>query len=111
MEHPRTVLVINQDQMGHGDRALGQKVLGTFFKKCIALHGLDSVLFFNGGAKLLAADSPVRAELSALEQNGIDLLGCGTCLEHFGVEVAVGTVSGMEEIVAQMAKAEKVITL
>ena len=111
MSRSTTVVVLNHDQMGHGDRALGQKILGTFLKKCIALHGLETIVFFNGGVRLVAADSPVRAELDHLEEQGIDLLPCGTCLDALGVEVAVGTVSGMDEIVAELAKAEKVLTL
>jgi hypothetical protein len=49
--HPamQTVVVLNQDQMGHGDRALGQKILGTFLKQSIALRGFDAIVLFNAG--------------------------------------------------------------
>lgn len=106
-----TVLVLNQDQMGHGDRALCQKVLGTFLKKAIALHGLTAIAFYAAGVKLVAADSPVLTELKLLEERGIDILPCGTCLNHFGVAPAVGKVSDMDTIVAELARAAKVITL
>ena len=111
MAKPKTVVIVNQDQMGHGDRELGHKILGTFLRKCIALHGLEAIVFYNGGVRLVAGDSPVLAELTSLEEDGVDLLPCGTCIDALGVEVAVGKVSNMDEIVAELARAEKVVTL
>ncbi|MBL8751668.1 MAG: DsrE family protein [Planctomycetes bacterium] len=107
----QTVVVLNQDQMGHGDRALGQKILGTFLKKSIALPGFDTIVLFNAGVKLVAADSPVLGELRALEERGIDLVPCGTCLQHFGITPAVGKVGDMDAIVRELGQAQKVITL
>ena len=106
-----TVLVLNQDQMGHGDRALCQKVLGTFLKKAIALHGLTAIVFYASGVKLVAADSPVLTELRLLEERGIDMIPCGTCINHYGVTPAVGKVSDMDTVMAEIARAAKVITI
>jgi intracellular sulfur oxidation DsrE/DsrF family protein len=104
-------VVLNQDQMGHGDRALGQKILATFLRKSIRLADLTSIVFFNSGVKLVAKDSPVLAELRALHDRGVDLVPCGTCLQAFGVEPAVGNVSDMETILTELDRAHKVITL
>ena len=106
-----TIVVCNQDQMGHGDRELGQKILGTFFKKSIALPDFTAIVFFNSGVKLVAAGSPVLAELQALEERGVDLVPCGTCLQAFGVEPQVGEVSDMDTIVGEIGRAAKVVTL
>ena len=106
-----TIVVMNQDQMGHGDRALGQKILGTFLKKSIALPPFSAIVFWNAGVKLVAADSPVLAELRLLEERGVDLVPCGTCVAHFGVTPAVGKVSDMDTIVREIGRAAKVITL
>jgi len=107
----QTVVILNQDQMGHGDRALGQKILGTFLKKSIALPGFDAIVMFNTGVKLVAADSPVLTELKLLEERGIDLVPCGTCLQHFGITPAVGKIGDMDAIVRELGRAAKVITL
>lgn len=107
----RTVVVLNQDQMGHGDRALGLRILGTFLRKAIALDGLDALVFFNSGVKLLAPGSPVLAELTLLAEHGVDLVPCGTCVEHFGLSLAVGHVSDMDTILRELSAAQKVITL
>lgn len=106
-----TIVVCNQDQMGHGDRALGQKILGTFLKKSIALQDFTAIVFFNAGVKLVAADSPVLAELRLLEERGVDLVPCGTCLQHFQITPAVGKVADMDAIVREIGRAAKVVTL
>lgn len=106
-----TVVVCNQDQMGHGDAALGRKILATFFKKSIALPDFGAIVFFNSGVRLVCEGSPVLAELRALEERGIDLVPCGTCLTHFGLSPLVGKVSDMDTIVAELGRAAKVITI
>jgi intracellular sulfur oxidation DsrE/DsrF family protein len=106
-----TVVVLNQDQMGNGDAALGQKILATFLKKSIRMTGFSAIVFFNSGVKLVGKDSPVLAELRALEEGGVDLVPCGTCLQHFAVTPAVGKVSDMDTILEEIARAKKVVTL
>jgi selenium metabolism protein YedF len=108
-----TVLLLNHDGMGHGDPTLGLKILGTFLRKTPALDKLRAVLLVNGGVKLAIEGSPVLPELRQLHDNGVDICPCGTCLDHFGLreKLAVGEVSNMDAIVAELAKAEKVITL
>ncbi|MEM8710885.1 MAG: DsrE family protein, partial [Planctomycetota bacterium] len=102
-------LFLNKDQMGHGDRDLSQRILKTFLQKAIALKGLDAVLMVNSGVKLTAPDSEVLGELTMLEENGVDMVPCGTCLNHYGVEPAVGKVGSMDEIISALSKAEKVV--
>jgi hypothetical protein len=106
-----TVVVLNQDQLGHGDRELGQKVLGTFLKKARALEGLDAIVMLNSGVRLVAEDSPVRIELSLLEESGVDLVPCGTCLQHYEVTPVAGRVSDMDTILRELSRAAKVITI
>ncbi len=107
----KTMLYINHDHMGHGDVELGQKLLRTFLKKSGALKGLDAVAFVNTGVKLVAWGSPILPELSQLIENGVDLLACGTCLDHFEIEATVGDRSDMDSILKEMDAADKVITL
>jgi hypothetical protein len=106
-----TIVVINQDQMGHGDRALGHRILGTFLKKSIALPGFSAIVFYNAGVRLVGEHSPVLAELRMLEDRGVDLVPCGTCLQHFGIAPAVGKVSDMDTILREIGRAAKVVTL
>jgi len=106
-----TLIVIKRTQLGEGDPALGQQVLGTFLRKAIALEELTTIAFFNSGVHLTAAASPVLAELTMLEERGVDILPCGTCAEHYGVTPAVGNISNMDDIIMEMNRASKIIDL
>ena len=109
----RTVIALGHDGMGHGDADLGRRILGTFLRKTPALNKLSAVVLFNSGVRLAVEGSPLLAELHQLYEAGVDVKPCGTCLDHFGLraKLAVGHVSNMDEIVDELNKAEKVITL
>lgn len=106
-----TIIVLNHDQMGLGDSELGRKILGTFLGKAPSIQEVTAICFYNSGVKLLAKGSPVLAELTMLEENGVDLYPCGTCVNHYGIELGAGDISSMDQIVQELDKAEKVITL
>ena len=52
-------------------------------------------------------------DLQTLEEQGMRILICGTCLNHFGLKekVAVGTVSNMYTIAEELLGAGKVVTV
>ena len=109
-----TVIVLNKGQMGSGDAELGRKILGTCLRKLpSAFPDLEAVLLFNGGAKLATRDSFVAQELMMLHEQGVDIVVCGTCLEHFGLRdrFLFERPSGMDDILAAMRSADKVITI
>ena len=107
----KTVIVLNHDQMGHGDLTLGQKILTTFLRKSPAMQRVTAIVLYNSGVKLITSDSPVLAELRQLHESGVELRPCGTCLDHYQLTPAVGRASNMDEIVRELDAAEKVITL
>jgi selenium metabolism protein YedF len=109
----RTVIMLGHDGMGQGDAELGRRVLKTFLQKCSALNGLTAILLFNSGVRLAAEGSNVLAELHMLNENGIDVLPCGTCVDHYVLrnQIRTGTVSNMPELIEEMNRADKVIAL
>lgn len=107
----RTVLFLNHDALGHGDPALGARILKTFLQKSVALPDVEAILMVNSGVRLIAPDSVLLPELAMLEERGIELVPCGTCLQHYGVEPALGRISSMDDIIRALGLAEKVITL
>ncbi len=110
----KTVFILNAEGMGRGDDALGQRILTTALSKVSGpFPGLEAIVFFNGGVKLLAEGSPVLPPLAGLHDAGVELVACGTCVDHFQLrdKLKVGRVSGMDEILRLLAAAEKVITL
>ena len=107
----KTVVVLNNDQMGHGDPALGQKILGAFLRKSPVMNEVTAIVLYNSGVKLACPGSPVLGDLHQLHEAGVDLRPCGTCLEHYDIELGVGSASNMDEIIRELDSAEKVITL
>ena len=55
--------------------------------------------------------SDALEDLKYMESQGVEILTCGTCLNHFGLteKLAVGSVTNMYSIVEKMAQAGKVI--
>jgi len=109
----KTVVVINTDQMGHGDRELGRKLLGTCLRKLAGAKHLDTIVLYNSGVRLAVKDSYVAVELTLLHEKGVDILVCGTCVDHFGIRdrLMLDHVSNMDEILTTLQAAAKVITL
>jgi len=107
----RTVVILNHDQMGHGDPELGLRILGAFLRKSPVLNHLDAIVLYNSGVKLITEGSPLLGDLHHLREAGVDLLPCGTCLETFGLKPAFGRASDMDAIIRELDRAEKVITL
>ncbi len=107
----KTVLVLNNDQMGQGDQTLGQKILASFLRKSPVMKNLAAIVFYNNGVKLVTEGSPVLSELTQLHEAGVELRPCGTCLDYYQLKPAVGQASNMDEIIRELDQAKKVITL
>jgi hypothetical protein len=109
----KTVLLIDRYGMGEGDETLSHEVLTTFFNKASALRDLETICFYNGGVKAVFEDAPMLPALSTLHEHGVDLIACGTCVNHFASpeKVKVGRIGSMDDIINAMHKAKKVITL
>ncbi len=109
------VLVIPAEFMGRGEHdELGQILMRGFLhtlNECSPLP--DVVIFFNSGVKLVVEGSPVLEDLRTLEQQGVQILACGTCLGYYGLKekVAVGEVSNMLTIAETMLQAGRVVSL
>jgi selenium metabolism protein YedF len=109
-----TVVIVNADTMGRGDDGLGAKLLGNFLRTIVGLDPKpDAIVFYNAAVKLLGPDSASLEALKQLDEAGVDLLACVTCLEFFSLtqKLAIGQVSNMREIAQRTLAAAKVVTL
>jgi selenium metabolism protein YedF len=110
----KIVIAINQELMGIGDPELGKTLMGAFLKKLWARSEKpDMLILYNGGVKLLGNDSSVLDALYGLEQSGVEIIACGTCLDYYSIDsnLKVGRRSDMVEIVNMMMEAEKLISI
>ena len=108
------LLQIIHDGMGAGDLPLQHTLLRKYLlltQENGALPG--AICFYTSGVKMVAEGSPVLDVLQSLEAQGVRLIVCKTCLEHFGLldKVRAGIVGGMGDILAAQLLADKVITL
>jgi len=108
----RTVLFVTAEEFGRGDEALGAKLmsvmldtLGDFGQR------ISHAIFVNGGAHLTVEGSPVLDQLRQLEQLGVQVLTCGTCLDYLGSadRLAVGKRSNMVEILETLTTAGRIL--
>ena len=78
------VLVLASDEMGQGDAVLGRLLMKGFVYAVTQQDKLpETVLLFNGGAKLSCQGSDSLEDLKELEAQGVEILTCGTCLNHY----------------------------
>ncbi len=98
--------------MGRGDDELGAILMEAFLDTLSQFKGeISHAVFVNAGARLAVEGSPVLAQLCQLEEVGVEVMVCGTCLNHFAIadQLAVGSVSNMYAIIETLSKAERVI--
>jgi selenium metabolism protein YedF len=109
-----TVILLNNDGMGNADPELQHRLIRAYLTLLNEYDMLPSAIcFFTQGVKLVVEGSPVLDLLSALEEKGVWLIVCHTCLNHFGLQekLKVGFVGGMGDVIEAQWRADKVITL
>ncbi len=110
----KILLFITSDVLGNGDRQLGQGLMKNFIATLPELgENLWRIVLVNSGVKLAVQDSPVLDQLQELEQAGVSLLVCGTCLNFYNLleQKRVGQTTNMLDIVTSLDHAGKVINL
>jgi selenium metabolism protein YedF len=107
-----TVIAIASNKMGAGDDALGNRLMESFIFALAQSEDLPAaVVFYNTGALLTTGGSSCLADIMTLENAGVEILTCGTCLKHFDAEdkLKAGTQTNMYTILEKQMKADKVI--
>jgi len=108
----KNLVFLGADVVGAGDDVLGGKLMMNFLLTLKEMgDDLWRIVMVNGGVKLSVEGSPCLKALKDLEDAGVSVLVCGTCLEHFGLsgKNGVGQVTNMLDIVTSFQLATKVI--
>lgn len=106
------VVVIPSDKMGEPEAELGKILMKGFLFALSKQDALpETIIFYNGGARLTTEDSDSLEDLKLMENQGVEILTCGTCLKLLGLEdrLQVGSVSNMYEIVEKLTAAGRVL--
>jgi selenium metabolism protein YedF len=110
----KIMVMVAADRMGHGDDGLGGALLLNFLKTLKEMSpDLWRLIFVNNGVKLTAAGSEAVPILQELAADGVQILVCGTCLNHFQLldKKQVGETTNMLDIVTSMQLADSFINI
>lgn len=92
---------ISSAGIGSGDEPLAALLMRGFLYSLTEADALPArIILMNGGIKLAVEGSESLVNLKRLEDRGVEILVCGTCLEFFQAKdrLAVGHVSNLYEI-------------
>ena len=106
------LVVLSADHMGEGAEELGKILMKSFLYALTQQDELpDTILCYNGGAKLTCEGSESLEDLKDLVARGVEILTCGTCLNFYGIteKLQIGSVTNMYDIVERMSSADRVI--
>ena len=110
----RIVVVLTSDRIGHGDDELGAGLMRNFLKTLKEMGpDLWRIVMVNNGVKLAVEGADTLPILRELEDGGVSLLVCGTCLGHFDLleKKRVGETTNMVDIVTSLQLASQVINM
>jgi selenium metabolism protein YedF len=107
---PKTFLV-QSEGLGRGDEQLGSMLMASFLRLLGESEDKPNCLiFWNAGVRLLCHGSKVLEYLKQLEEQGVKLLACTTCLEYFDLidKLAVGKPTTMAKSIQSMLNSDVV---
>jgi len=106
------VVFITTDVLGTGDRQLGEILMKAFLNTLWDAEPKPAkLLFLNDAVRLTTEGSEVLDSLRLLEEAGVEIFSCGTCLEYYELKdkLKVGSVTNMYDTVDSLLSASKII--
>lgn len=107
------VIFLTTDSMGNGDPGLGAQILETFFTLLKQREQLPAAIFCaNRGVLALTERSLASVHLKELEDKGVPVLACATCVDYYDVreQLTAGEISSMGHFM-DLADKYEVMTL
>lgn len=105
---------IGSDKMGSGDIQLGKILMKSFIYTVRETTPYPAtIVLFNSGVYLTCEGSEVLDDLLALEEEGVEIISCGTCLDFYHIKdkLAVGSISNMYTIYEKLRNSNNTINL
>lgn len=107
------MILLSSDQLGNGEPELGEGLLETFFTLLKQKEELPAAVFcMNKGVFTLTERSFVSLQLKELEERGLEVLACKTCVDYYELndKLIAGKISGMAQFI-ELASKYEVLTL
>lgn len=112
LEDENIVIVIDSDEMGKGDKELGEVLIKGFIYSLTEMETLPkTIILYNKGVFLATKNENTIEDLKKLEEMGVEIISCGTCVNYYGLQesLKVGTLTNMYTILDRQMKATKVV--
>ncbi len=106
------VIYIHSNTMGTGDDDLGSILMKGFIKTLMDVDPKPvKIIFVNKGKYLTTGGSELIEDIREMEEMGVEVLSCGTCLDFFHrkASLEVGIASNMFDIASALMQADKVV--
>ena len=105
------VFLIQSDGLGRGDDKLGKLLMANFLR--LLGESKDkprTLIFWNAGVRLVCDSSPVLEHLKRLQEQGVEILACTTCLEYFELvdKIKIGRPTTMGNSIQSMMSSDMV---
>lgn len=107
-------VLVCDDRMGAGAEELGKILIkGYFYALTESKPYPKAILFMNQGVNLTIEGSESLEHIKMLEDQGVEILSCGTCLDFYDLKskLMVGSISNMYTIVEKMNEVTKVVRI
>jgi selenium metabolism protein YedF len=81
---PSKTILVQSETLGRGNDELGQLLMANFLRLLgESKEKPAALIFWNTGVRLVSEGSWALNHLKALEEQGIEILACRTCLDFF----------------------------
>jgi len=112
-EQEKAVILITTNLFGQGEEELGKILMKSFLYTLTQMENIKQMIFMNSGVFLTTEGSEVLELLKTMEEKGVEILSCGTCLDYYGLKdkLAVGKVTNMYAAVEAITTASRSVTL
>lgn len=108
----QTVILFKSPGLGEGSAELGRVLMNSFlYTLRESAEGIEAIILLNSAVSLTCEGSEVLEHLESLENRGVEIISCGTCLDYYDLKnsLKVGSISNMYNIWETLQKAAKVL--
>jgi len=108
-------ILFTNNKIGRGDDDLGKVLMKGYIFTLSEMEELPKyIMFVNSGVELTTKGSESIDDLKVLEERGVEILSCGTCLDYLNIDLSaleVGSVTNMYTIVDNTINVKNTITI
>jgi selenium metabolism protein YedF len=107
-------IAIGSDKLGVGEEKLGDILMNSFIYTVKETTPWPrTIVLFNSGVKLTCKGSKVLEDLKWMNDEGVEILVCGTCLDYYNIKdnIQVGEIANMYSIYEKMRNSNNTINI